>query len=226
MLLSVAVLVASSNSSNLQHPLGGCGWHRCVNCTGGPCTPQNQKCLGSTPKYAFHLNDPHCDINDPNGPFYDPVHGMYHTFYQIHEALDMRGAGNGPDWGHWVSRDFVKWAQLPVAIWNDQYYDNSAIYTGSTTIVNGKPVVVYPGMCSCKGTPGGANCCNNGKGGATYVMAVPKNASDPFYTEWSKTGEVNGKPFVNPILNNTGDDPSTAWRTKQGGSIRFISHSY
>ena len=56
--------------------------------------------------------------------------------------LDMGGSGDGPDWGHWVSKDFTKWAQLPVAIWNDQYYDNSAIYTGSTTIVDGKPVIM------------------------------------------------------------------------------------
>ena len=58
-----------------------------------------------------------------DGPFYDPVHKLYHLFYQIHIALDMGGAGDGPDWGHWVSKDMTKWAQLPVAIWNDQYYD-------------------------------------------------------------------------------------------------------
>jgi sucrose-6-phosphate hydrolase SacC (GH32 family) len=83
-------------------------------------------------------------------------------------SLDMGGAGDGPDWGHWVSKDFTKWAQLPVAIWNDQYYDNSAIYTGSTTIVDGKPVMMYPGKCNCKGTnETGAPCCNDGAGGFT-----------------------------------------------------------
>jgi len=141
---------------------------------------------------------------------YDPVHRMYHLFYQIHLAEDMNGSGNGPDWGHWVSRDFVKWAQLPVAIWNDQYYDNSAIYTGSVTIVNGKPVIVYPGKCD------GKMGCNGGKGGFTYDLAVPKNASDPLYIEWAKTGEVAGKQFTNPVLNNTSDDPSTGWKSKYG----------
>jgi sucrose-6-phosphate hydrolase SacC (GH32 family) len=52
---------------------------------------------------------------------------------QRHLALDMNGAGNGPIWGHWVSRDFVHWAQLPVAIWNDQYYDNRLRLVGSLT---------------------------------------------------------------------------------------------
>eukprot|EP01051_Picozoa_sp_SAG22_P019345 SAG22_NODE_3543_length_1651_cov_1.594716_1_plen_198_part_00 len=123
----------------------GCGWSRCVKCQGGPCTPENQKCIGNVPKYTFHLADPTCDINDPSeraaapqapafspgsllspdsqlppaspssppahvtlrladGPFYDPVHKLYHLFYQIHIALDMGGAGDGPDWGHWVSK--------------------------------------------------------------------------------------------------------------------------
>ena len=149
-----------------------------------------------------------CRTNDPNGPFYDPVHKLYHNFYQIHVAEDQKGAGDGPDWGHWVSKDFVRWAQLPVAIWNDRYYDNSAIFTGSTTIVDGKPVIMYPGKCK--------GACNEGKGGFTYVLVVPKNESDPLYVEWTKEGSVGGKPFRNPVVNTTGDDPSTAWRTKHG----------
>eukprot|EP00966_Prymnesium_polylepis_P203801 4721608-Prymnesium_polylepis.1 len=47
-------------------------------------------------------------------------------------------------------------------------------------------------------------------------MAVPKNESDPLYTEWTKEGEIGGKVFQNPVINGTGDDPSTAWQTKHG----------
>ena len=52
------------------------------------------------------------------------VHGMYHNFYQDHlaEPQAEMGPGRGPDWGHWISRDFLHWARLPVAIWNDQWY--------------------------------------------------------------------------------------------------------
>ena len=31
---------------------------------------------------------PRCDENDPNGPFFDPVHGVIHHFYQKHIARD------------------------------------------------------------------------------------------------------------------------------------------
>jgi hypothetical protein len=31
-----------------------------------------------------HVRDATCGMNDPNGPFFDPVHNMYHLFYQDH----------------------------------------------------------------------------------------------------------------------------------------------
>jgi hypothetical protein len=38
------------------------------------------------------------------------------------------------------------------------------------------------------------------------VAVVPSDATDPFYTNWTKEGPLmNG--IVNPIVNNTGDDP-------------------
>jgi beta-fructofuranosidase len=171
-------------------------------CTKGPCGPGNERCVGHKPQqYVYHLSDETCETNDPNGPFYDEVHGVYHLFYQDHIAQPqpLTGPGHGPDWGHWVSKDFLHWARLPVAIWNDQWYDAVAIYSGSTTIVDGKPVIVYPGLCNRKHCPHGS----------TYNVAVPADPSDPLYTNWTK-------PSHNPIVQATGDDPSTAWKTKDG----------
>ena len=43
------------------------------------------------------------------------------------------------------------------------------------------------------------------------MAVVPSDAKDPFYTNWTKEGPLmNG--LVNPIVNSTGDDPSTAWQ--------------
>merc|ERR1711965_1258705 len=51
---------------------------------------------------TFHLMDQHgCGENDPNGPVFDPVHGVIHHFYQIHLAAPP---GHGPDYGHFVSK--------------------------------------------------------------------------------------------------------------------------
>ena len=87
-------------------------------------------------------------------------------------------------WGHVASRDLIHWARLPVALWNDEPYDNSAIYTGSATIVDGEVVLVYPGLCH----PAGAPQCATGRNLATAVATDP--SGDPFLTQWRKRGVI------------------------------------
>jgi hypothetical protein len=71
-------------------------------------------------------------------------------------------------------------------------------YSGSATIVNGTPTIIYPGLCSSKRWP---NCTT----GTLLAVALPQDhAADPLLTHWTKPG-------YNPILNNTQRDPSTAW---------------
>ena len=79
--------------------------------------------------------------------------------------------------GHAVSADLALWARLPVALWNDAAYDTRAIFTGSTTIVNGVPTMVYPGLCTQHSFPG----CT----GMVFGIAVPSNhTGDPFLKTW------------------------------------------
>ena len=140
---------------------------------------------------------------DPNGLFYDARWKNYHFFYQDGLFENASGHGQGPVWGHAVSSDLIKWKHLPVAIWNDHLYDERAIFTGSTTIVDGEPIIVYPGLCVQGRQP---NC----ESGTLLALAVPEDSSDPSLSRWRKLDELN------PIVNNTGRDPSTAWRTEQG----------
>jgi hypothetical protein len=118
-----------------------------------------------------------------------------------------------------------KWTSLPVAIWADQWYDGHAIFTGSATLdEHDNPIITYPGMCGCPPKPKGggpAPQCDARvkaacRSGAAYSQAIPSNRSDPLLKNWSK-------PEYNPILNGTGDDPSTAWKT-QYGEWRFIGN--
>ena len=119
---------------------------------------------------------------------------MYHEFYQFHAASPP---GHGPDWGHVVSRDLIHWAHLPVAIWNDQPYDNEAIFTGSANIINGVPTIMYPGLCNKNDWP---DC----ETGTLLALAVPEDMNDPLLTNWVK-------PSYNPVMNNTQRDPSSSW---------------
>jgi sucrose-6-phosphate hydrolase SacC (GH32 family) len=95
---------------------------------------------------------------------------------------------------------------MPISIWNDQPYDEKAIYTGSASVVDGKVVQVYPGLCDTKNAdcPGGTNLC----------IAVPADPSDPLQTNWTKTEAATG--VVNPVVPAIGRDPSTAWQTPDG----------
>lgn len=189
-------------------------------CMGKPCSPLNQFCgspFANAPSY--HLMDQHgCGENDPNGPVFDPVHGVFHHFYQIHLAAPP---GTGPDYGHFVSKDLVNWAAMPVAIWNGldvsvwpprvTPYDTQAIYTGSAIVVDGAGpggkgpgvVQIYPGLC--RRSQWGA--CTTG---TLLAQAVPADyAGDELLTNWSK-------PSYNPIVEGTQRDPSTPWKTSKG----------
>ncbi|KAL1518961.1 hypothetical protein AB1Y20_003231 [Prymnesium parvum] len=195
-----------------------------LGCTGpsggsGPCLPGNEYCaapFSNAP--AFHLMDQHgCGENDPNGPVFDPVHGVIHHFYQIHLAAPP---GHGPDYGHFVSKDFLHWAPMPVAIWNgidasatpsrSTPYDNEAIFTGSAVVVDGAGphgargvVQIYPGLCNKDDWP---SCAT----GTLLAQAVPANyEADELLTNWTK-------PSYNPIVENTQRDPSSPWKTPSG----------
>ena len=40
----------------------------------------------------------------------------------------------------------VHWTHLPVALWNDRWWDYTAVFSGSATIVDGEIIIMYPGI--------------------------------------------------------------------------------
>jgi hypothetical protein len=182
-----------------------------------PCGPGNDQCGPALTGVAqFHIMDRSCGMNDPNGPFYDATHGVYHIFYQDHVWApmpdDVPTGREGPVWGHAVSHDMVHWAHLPVGVWNGHgWYDMHAIYTGSATIDETGPALVYPGVCDLDPPSGTLPGC---KYGFAFAVARPTDRSDPLLRNWSSVG---------PVANDTFDDPSTAWKTPDG-EWRLIGH--
>lgn len=103
--------------------------------------------------------------------------------------------------------------QLPVALWANQWVngrDCGGQSTGSTTMVNGQPVIVYPGGCRNGITTG-----PHAGIGSAYSIAVPEDPSDPLAKNWTR---------LKPIINNTSNDPSEAWQTPHG-EWRLVGHS-
>ena len=89
----------------------------------------------------------------------------------------------------------VHWTHLPIALAPDQPYDINGIFTGSTTIVDGVPVIIYTGITDSKKE--------------VQCQARPANISDPTLTNWTKSP-------MNPLVTNPdGRDPATAFKDSQ-----------
>ncbi|XP_051148839.1 beta-fructofuranosidase, insoluble isoenzyme 1-like [Andrographis paniculata] len=126
--------------------------------------------------------------------------GVYHLFYQY----NPKGAVWGNIvWAHSVSRDLVSWERLENAIYPSRTFDAYGCWSGSATIVAGKPVILYTGIID------GAN---------TQVQnyAIPANLSDPYLRVWVKP---DNNPLIkpDPYINKTAfRDPTTAWKAADG----------
>jgi sucrose-6-phosphate hydrolase SacC (GH32 family) len=160
------------------------------------------------PKYHARLHAGH--NNDPNGPM--RYNGVYHLFLQQTFPWDQDWNG-GIGWGHLVSRDLAHWQEigkytgfvdpLVPGRWLDPVYGNptGGYFTGSATVVNGKPALIFPGVWG-KGNVFSPNGTGQPSVGASvhcqhadtesnpchmeYQISVPLNLSDPNLAAWSK----------------------------------------
>ena len=121
--------------------------------------------------------------NDPNGPMWDPVHELYHLFYQYETPRQ---------WGHAVSGDLVDWVQLPPALvpgedHGSEWFDSGGDYSGSATVLDDDVRTVILSVSSST---------------EHMFLAMPTNRSDPYLTEWTyATGDE-------PIFSTPARDPT------------------
>ncbi|CAI9093710.1 OLC1v1023122C1 [Oldenlandia corymbosa var. corymbosa] len=148
---------------------------------------------------GYHFQPPKNWMNDPNGPMY--YNGVYHLFYQ-YNPQGATWAGGLLSWGHSVSYNLVDWIHLEPALDPTDAFDINGCWSGSATILlDGTPVILYTGSDSEKRQ--------------VQNLAFPKNASDPYLSEWVKS-EHN--PIMTPVdeMNNEFRDPTTAWQGPDG----------
>ncbi|CAF3790206.1 unnamed protein product [Rotaria sp. Silwood1] len=86
----------------------------------------------------------------------------------------------------------VHWISLPIAIAPDKKYDINGVWTGSTSIVDGVPIIIYTGI--------------NESNAQVQCQARPANLTDPTLSKWIKWPS-------NPLITSpNGRDPSTAFQ--------------
>ncbi|KMT04083.1 hypothetical protein BVRB_8g185370 [Beta vulgaris subsp. vulgaris] len=109
-------------------------------------------------------------------------------------------------WGHSTSTDLINWTSQPIALSPTEPYDIKGCWSGSATILTGdKPAILYTG--------------GDERDHQVQILALPKDLSDPYLTEWVKIPQ--NPVMVAPPNNNNIDalnfrDPSTAWQLADG----------
>lgn len=69
-------------------------------------------------------------MNDPNGLCW--FNGQYHAFFQHYPYAPNWGQMH---WGHAVTKDFIHWKELPIALFPDQpYEDDGGCFSGSAVV--------------------------------------------------------------------------------------------
>ncbi len=87
---------------------------------------------------AYHFQAPALWMNDPNGPLF--YKGEYHLFYQHNPYGDEWGHMH---WGHAKSKDLVRWQHLPIALAPSPDRGEEHCFSGSATVHNGVPTIIY-----------------------------------------------------------------------------------
>eukprot|EP01084_Bolivina_argentea_P315789 547240_1 len=152
-------------------------------------TAQFKESYPLRPTFHFVPNPPNW-MNDPNGPFYDTNTGIYHLFFQYQTPRT---------WGHAISYDLLRWHNLPIAIENNEPYNSGGVFTGSTTVVNGIPTIMYVNSQENK-----------------WCLAYPNNTNDVNLTQWTNYANNCVLNAPQQCIQGLDGAPTTAWTTNNG----------
>jgi beta-fructofuranosidase len=88
---------------------------------------------------VYHLLPPANWMNDPNGPVF--WKGWYHVFYQHNPYGDSWG---NMHWGHWRSKDLVRWEQQPIALGPSLAQGEDHVFSGCAAVTrDGQLMLCY-----------------------------------------------------------------------------------
>lgn len=98
-------------------------------------------------RHTYHVMPPIGWMNDPNGFGY--AFGKFQFFYQFHPYSSAWGPMH---WGHYTSKDLIKWELEPTALAPDTPYDKDGCFSGSSIVKDGKMYLMYTSVADGKQT--------------------------------------------------------------------------
>ncbi len=125
---------------------------------------------GDVQRPAYHLIPPGKWMNEPHGPLY--FRGYYHIFYQANPHAPV---WDHIQWGHMISRDMVRWEDLPLALETGADFAPDGCWSGSSLVdKDGNPRIFY--------TAGDDRCFPNQFVAMAQAVMDPENR----LCEWRK----------------------------------------
>ncbi|MBO5453408.1 MAG: glycoside hydrolase family 32 protein [Clostridia bacterium] len=100
-------------------------------------------------KLKIHYKPEKGWINDPNGLVYFDEY--YHIFYQYSPNYEIPWK-EPMHWGHARTKDFLKWEELPVALYPDKDYDNGGCWSGTAIVKDDTLYLFYASIHTPEGT--------------------------------------------------------------------------
>ncbi|MGN1094653.1 MAG: glycoside hydrolase family 32 protein [Candidatus Neoclostridium sp.] len=116
-------------------------------------------------KPKYHFSPSRGWINDPNGLVY--FRGEYHMFYQYHPNPDCDAVG--AFWGHAVSKDLLRWKELPPALVPGEPYDKNGCWSGTAVVKNDRLYVLYTGYAETEKGVRQTQCLARSDDGENFV---------------------------------------------------------
>ncbi len=170
--------------------------------------------IGDTYRPLVHFTALKNWLNDPNGWSY--YNGEYHLFYQ-HNPYSVEW-GN-MSWGHAITKDFVHWRHLPLAMVRDQDYDASGVFSGSAIVEDNKHYLLYTGVANEQFDYEQSQCMAVSQDGINYT----KYTINPVLRPNGKTNSL--LDYRDPKLWKTGSNYTFVLSTKddKGGKVEVYN---
>ncbi len=98
-------------------------------------------------RQALHLEPPQGWLNDPNGLCF--FGGFYHVYFQY--APDQADGNGKKCWGHYQSKDFLKWEFTGTVLFPDIAEDRDGVYSGCAVVDGDMLHLFYTGNVKLAG---------------------------------------------------------------------------